>query len=188
MKAPLSLHQKERIVQLLTESFDTNGSTNFVVKQDKKRKKRIENLIRYSIFMGEKHGKIYLSEDELACAIVIYPEKTPINLRQLIWSFRLISGSIGFFRIPKVLRREKAIKSLHPKTSFCHLWYLGVDPELQGKGLGSNLLQFIVAEHAAQNQSIVLETSNTRNFAFYERNGFQETTTITDTGYILKMF
>jgi hypothetical protein len=50
------------------------------------------------------------------------------------------------------------------------------------------LLQIIVAEHEQQNQAVVLETSNPRNFAFYEPNGFHEITTITDTGYTLMMF
>ena len=39
---------KERIVEILTNSFQDNKSVNYILKQDQKRVQRIRNLMAYS--------------------------------------------------------------------------------------------------------------------------------------------
>lgn len=54
-------------------------------------------------------------------------------------------------------------------------WYLmivGVDPELQGRGLGTALVKEGMARADQANCPRYLETSEERNLAFYERHGF----------------
>jgi ribosomal protein S18 acetylase RimI-like enzyme len=54
-------------------------------------------------------------------------------------------------------------------------WYLlivGVDPALQGKGLGSALVKEGLARADDTRCPCYLETSEERNLAFYERLGF----------------
>ena len=54
-------------------------------------------------------------------------------------------------------------------------WYLlivGVDPELQGRGLGRALVKEGLARADEGNHPCYLETSEERNLVFYERQGF----------------
>jgi GNAT superfamily N-acetyltransferase len=54
-------------------------------------------------------------------------------------------------------------------------WYLfmvGVDPDHQGKGIGSAVLRPIFARADAEGMPCALETMNGRNVPFYERQGF----------------
>lgn len=182
-------HQnKQQIIEILTKSFRDNKSTNFVIKQDHKREARLKKLIEYSIFNGERFGQVYLSEDRNSCAIIIDTERKKITFRSLMWDLRLLFMCIGLKNIKKVLKREALIKASYPKEEFIHLWYVGVTPTEQGKGLGTNLIKEIIASARSMNKPVYLETSTERNFEFYKKLGFEEITTIDQLGYSLKLF
>ncbi|PHR47060.1 MAG: GNAT family N-acetyltransferase [Fluviicola sp.] len=179
---------KNDIINILTDSFQNNKSTNFVVQQDSKRAKRFRSLIEYSIFHGEKFGEVFLSEDKTSCYIILDTEKKKLTWSSLIWDLRLVLKCIGIARVIKVMKREALIKSHHPKKDFIHLWYIGVSPAKQGEGKGTKLMQKIIDKAQSQNKKIFLETSTQRNFKFYESFGFTEVVTLDQLGYSLKMF
>jgi len=180
--------KKERIIEILSESFRDNKSTNFVIKQDHKREFRLRRLIEYSIFYGENFGEVFLTEDNNACYIILDTERKRTTLKSIIWDLKLIFQCIGLKNVRKVLKRESLIKSNHPKNDFIHLWYIGVHSSDQGKGLGTKQMKKIIDQARSQNKSIYLETSTERNFKFYKNLGFHEEVTIDQLGYSLKMF
>lgn len=184
----MKIEDKKQVLNILTKSFNDNFSTNFVIKQDQKKSKRLSVLIEYSIFYGERFGEVFLSEDKSACYIIIEPSKKKISLQTLIWDIRLVFQCIGLKKLKKVLKREALLKKEHPKEGFIHLWYIGVEPEMQGKGKGSELMGQIIAKAHNDKKRIYLETSTERNFTFYESFGFKEKLTINDLDYPLKMF
>lgn len=53
----------------------------------------------------------------------------------------------------------------------CH--FIGIHPSFQGKGLGSQLLNFTFSQNQLGAKSLYLETSQPQNVAFYKKNGFQ---------------
>jgi ribosomal protein S18 acetylase RimI-like enzyme len=180
--------QEEHMIEILTTAFQENKSVNFIVKQDKKREKRLRLLIEYSIFYGKSFGELRLNEDKTACAIIVDSEKKKTTFRSIIWDLRLIFGCVGITNVSKILRREKAIQAQLPKEAFLHLWYIGVDPSTQGTGAGSKLLQEIIAAAKSQNKVLQLETSTPRNFPFYQKHGFSELARITDFGYEMRVY
>jgi ribosomal protein S18 acetylase RimI-like enzyme len=175
------------VSEILFESFFDNKSVNFVVKQDHKKDKRLKTLIEYSIFMGENFGKIYLSDDKKACAIVLDPAKKKTTLKGILWDIKLAFGVIGISNVGKVMARESVLKKYHPKTPFMHLWYIGVKNEEHSKGLGSKLLQQIINDNP--DKDIYLETSTERNFPFYKKHGFELVDDlVNELGYHLHMY
>lgn len=188
MQYSLTPEQKEKIITILTHSFDQNKSTNFVVKQDNKRGKRLRFLIEYSLFNAEKSGFVLLNDTEDTCCLILDSEKKKPFFQALIWDVKLVVKCIGIGRVFKVLKREGAIKKQHPSKPFYHLWYIGVNPELQGHGLGSKMLQKAIQQAKSNNKAIYLETSNPRNFRFYEKHGFEHYFTLKELGYELRFF
>lgn len=180
--------KKEQIIKILSESFHDNKSTNFVIKQVKKKDFRLRKLIEYSIFYGESFGEVYLSEDNHSCYIILDTEKKKTTLKSVFWDLRLIFQCIGLTNIKKVLKRESLIKSNHPKENFIHLWYIGVIPTEQGLGKGTRLMKMIIDDARSQNKKIYLETSTERNFKFYEDLGFKEEVRGNQLGYSLNFF
>lgn len=184
----MNQQNKERIIEILSDSFKDNKSTNFVLKQDKKTPKRLRNLIEYSLFYGENFGEVLLSEDRNSCTIILDTEKKKTTIKSTLWDLKLIFKCIGLGRVGSVLKRESLIKSHHPKEDFIHLWYIGVDPDQQGNGIGSKQLKEIIEMARSKGKAIYLETSTERNFPFYEKFGFEHVATIDQLGYSLRMY
>jgi ribosomal protein S18 acetylase RimI-like enzyme len=54
-----------------------------------------------------------------------------------------------------------------------YLWALGVEPRCQGQGIGSRLLQPVLAQADQDGTICYLETETESNVGFYERRGFR---------------
>ena len=63
----------------------------------------------------------------------------------------------------------------HPAEPHWYLPLIGTDPALQGRGLGSALLEHALALCDAQGVPTYLEATSPRNAALYERHGFEVT-------------
>lgn len=163
---------KEIVVTILAESFDSNKSVNYVANQSKNRLKNIRVLMEYSFDTCLDYGEIFLSEDKSACALILYPENKKTTYKSIYNDLRLAISCIGVTRIFKVLEREGKIKSNHPKTSMAYLWFMGVTPAKQGTGIGGKLLTEVITYCDSLKKPIFLETSTLKNLPWYSKYGF----------------
>ena len=164
---------KSLVIDILTKSFDTNQSVNYIAKQDGKRLKRISALMDYSFEVCYMFGDVFLSDDRKACALILYPDKKKTTLKSILLDIKLIFSCIGVENIKKALVRESKIKQLQPKTTMYYLWFIGVDPEHQNEGIGSVLLDEIINDSKNKQRPIYLETSTLKNLPWYKKYGFQ---------------
>ena len=164
---------KNLVIDILSKSFDTNQSVNYIAKQDGKRLKRISALMDYSFEVCYMFGDVFLSDDRKACALVLYPDKKKTTLKSILLDIKLIFSCIGIENIKKALARESKIKQLQPKELMYYLWFIGVDPEYQNEGIGSILLNEIIKDSKHKKRPIYLETSTLKNLPWYKKYGFQ---------------
>jgi ribosomal protein S18 acetylase RimI-like enzyme len=75
--------------------------------------------------------------------------------------------------LPRALRTQLQVESLHPRTPHWYLGYLGTRAAHQGKGVGSAVLREVLEPASAAGVPAYLESSNERNLSLYERNGFR---------------
>ncbi|WP_207428901.1 N-acetyltransferase [Pedobacter sp. SYSU D00535] len=167
-----SSHDKGLVIDILTKSFDTNQSVNYIVKQDKHREKRVEALMDYSFEVCYSFGEVFLSENKKACALILYPDKKKTNLKSILLDIKLILHSVGISNVQKALSRESKIKKLQPKEPMYYIWFIGVDPEYQNSGIGSSLLQEVIADSSQKKRPLYLETSTLKNIPWYKKFGF----------------
>ncbi len=163
---------KSLVIDILTKSFDTNQSVNYIVKQDKHRRKRVSALMDYSFEVCYLFGDVFLSDDKKACALVTYPDKKKTTLKSILLDVKLILSCVGLKNIKKTIARESAINKIQPKEPKYYLWFIGVDPEYQSEGIGSVLLNEIVEDSEHKKRTIYLETSTLKNLPWYEKFGF----------------
>ncbi len=166
-------NDKNLVVDILTKSFDTNQSVNYIVKQDQKRIKRVNALMDYSFQVCYLFGNVFLSEDKKACALVLYPDKKKTTLKSILLDVKLILNCIGIENIKKALARESKIKQKQPKDQMYYLWFIGVEPKYQNEGIGSDLLDDIIRDSDHKERPIYLETSTLKNLPWYKKFGFQ---------------
>ena len=164
---------KDLVVDILSKSFDDNKSVNYIVKQDGKRKQRLRSLMEYSFDVCHAFGDVFLSEDRRGCALILLPDKKKMTLKSILWDVKLITNCIGIADISKAMGRESKIKKLQPKAKMYYLWFIGVDPSEQSKGIGGNLLEGVIKKAELLNRPVCLETSTVKNIPWYEKFGFK---------------
>ncbi len=163
---------KDFVVNILANSFAENKSVNYIIKQDRYKHRRIEELMKYSFRLCSKFGKTYVSSNKQACALVIFPDKKKTTIKSILWDIQFILKAIGIGNIRKALQRESKIKKCHPAIPFTYLWFIGTEPSEQGNGVGTALIKQIISDSDNLNRPICLETSTIENIPWYKKFGF----------------
>lgn len=123
------------------------------------------------------HGHVYTTADRGACAIWSPPghwkipfttvlRHSPTFLRLYRWRF--------LPNLQVLTDMEKA----HPTEPHYYLEIIGTDPQHQGKGYGTALMQPMIERADTEGVGMYLESSKESNVAFYGRFGFQVTRTL----------
>lgn len=162
---------KAVVVDILTQAFDDNKSFNTVLKQDHKKKIRLQKIFEYQFDICSKYGRVFLSDDKKACALILFPDIRKSTLAEILLEIKLLF-TLGIKTVKKGFAREAKIKKAHSTTNIYYLLFIGVYPDLQGKGLGSHLLREIINDSQQVNRPIYLETYLDKNIALYKKFGF----------------
>lgn len=73
----------------------------------------------------------------------------------------------------RFVRVDREMHKRHPRYPHWYLWFVGVEPERQGQGLGSRLLQSLSETAEADNVPCYLEADLASNVKLYERHGYR---------------
>jgi GNAT superfamily N-acetyltransferase len=65
------------------------------------------------------------------------------------------------------------LESNHPTEPHHYLWFLGVEPAAQGRGIGSGLLSWMLDRGDREGTPAYLEATSPANRRLYERHGFE---------------
>ena len=165
-----------RISLALARAFEDDPVMSWIFRDDDSRVERLENAFSFWL------RRIWLPEDEcyaherlFGAALWMPPGRWHLSgLAQL----RLLPGMIArtrgsFFRMMGVLQM---MEKKHPASpGHYYLAVLGVEPEHQGRGFGSSLMQPVLERCDRDGIPAYLESSKRRNVVLYERHGFRVT-------------
>lgn len=164
---------KIMVVDILMNSFFDNSSVNYIIRQNEKKSLRLKYLMDYSFDLCYFFGEIYLSEDRQACALILFPEKKKNRLKSVLLDIKFIMRSLDLAHLKKAIVRDSKIKKLQPKGLQYYLWFIGVQPMEQGKGIGSRLLTQVIKKGSESGRPVLLETSRIDNVEWYKKFGFE---------------
>jgi ribosomal protein S18 acetylase RimI-like enzyme len=85
---------------------------------------------------------------------------------------KVLAESVSPLKHADVFAVLDQMAAAHPTYPHWYLPWLGVDPALQGRGIGSRLMEHGLREVDASHLPAYLESPNPRNVGFYERHGF----------------
>jgi GNAT superfamily N-acetyltransferase len=172
----LHVNALEHAVVTLERAFFNDPMFAWIFPDAAKRSRALSVLNRVPLRFGLRHGHVMQSNDVKAVALWLPPG------RSITWSGVL---SCGILRVPfrtglrpfaKFAAANEVMGKFHKQYVPEPHWYLmivGVDPDLQGRGLGSALINEGLARADQARCPCYLETSDERNVAFYERFGFK---------------
>ncbi|MBA3276744.1 MAG: GNAT family N-acetyltransferase [Chloroflexia bacterium] len=123
-------------------------------------------------------GNVWIARDNghiVGTAIWYAPGDFPMTaLRQLrIAPAMLPMLRFGRSMVTRLGQMEENAKAAFPNDPCWYLAALGVDPERQGQGTGSRLMEAALAEIDTNREAAYLETGEEINVCFYERFGFE---------------
>lgn len=135
--------------------------------------RRGERSIQIDLDFARRYDLIFTTDDRQAAAVWYPPTARPTLWQSLVMTWRLAGVIPLTRRLPGQLLFWERIEHLRPQTPHYYLRLLAVAPALQGRGIGSALLQPILARCDRDRVPAYLETDTAANVRFYERHGFR---------------
>jgi ribosomal protein S18 acetylase RimI-like enzyme len=165
----------DRAVVTLERAFANDPMFVWMFPDPSRRSRALRHLNRVPLRYALRSGRVTAANDGGAVAIWIPPGHT-MTFGGMLRS-GMIGSALGMGLRPFVqfMRANEAMAKVHHQHVPEPHWYLlivGVDPELQGRGLGSALVKEGLKLADEAGCPCYLETSDERNLAFYQRLGF----------------
>jgi ribosomal protein S18 acetylase RimI-like enzyme len=161
------------LADMLVRAFADDPVANFMFAGDRRRRRGLHSFFKSQMLRQYlPHRNVYTTERLDGVAIWGPPDRHRQGLREL---FQLLPTApfLVSSRMVKALRLLFEIDSLHPKEPHWYLATLGTEPECQGQGIGSTLLQSVLARADEDGVPAYLESSKQRNVPLYARFGFE---------------
>jgi ribosomal protein S18 acetylase RimI-like enzyme len=151
--------------------------TPYVFSSETDRRKKLRAVFRVELRWALRRGVVEVIGEGKAVAIWLPPGGMKGASIAMLGSGALLAPlRLGLGATWRGALLLKTIQELHSRSVSGDHWYLlglGVDPEHQGSGWGSQLVRHGLARAQSGNLPCYLETTNQRNIAFYQRHGFK---------------
>jgi GNAT superfamily N-acetyltransferase len=128
------------------------------------------------------YGHTYTVDDRVGAALWAPPATWRGTVGDGLRVARPMLGLCGLAGSRRGIGVLRATEKAHPKGDHWYLAVLGTDPDHQGRGIGSALLQPVLERCDLDGTGAYLESSKPENVPFYERHGFRTTDVITPGG------
>lgn len=163
-----------RIALALARAFEDDPVMGWVFRRDEIRPERLERgFTLYLRRIWLRHQECYATERLFGAALWLPPGQWHLGAAEQL---TLLPAMVSASRrdLPRLVRVLRLIESTHPKApEHYYLAVLGVEPELQGRGFGSALMQPVLEHCDRERIPAYLESSKRRNCVLYERHAFR---------------
>ena len=168
---------RESAARVLAHAFRDNPLNVAVIESSDPARRLLSNLhgMRASLAATERGGEAFVAllEGHVAGALLAippgaYPLSAPGWLRQV----RCVLGQ-GWHVATRWGEVFDALRARHPVEPHWYLGTLGVDPALQGRGVGAALLRAWLDRVDRSRAPAYLETDRASCESFYARAGFE---------------
>ena len=171
----------DRVARLLARAFADDPVMRWGFRDDGRRHRALRAYMRYVVgAQAAPHDAIFAARDFSATAVWMPPASLDA-LKLPFWRALLVFPRMvriaGWSRLTRTMALGEAMDKHHPPAPpHWYLFFLGVEPALQGQGLGSAMLEATLKQVDAARLPAHLDNSNPKNTRLYERHGFRVVT------------
>lgn len=165
-----------KVATTLARAFATDPVVDYFVRADSQRERALATWFDFAVKrFGLPGGETWMSADARAAALWLPPPQTALrmSLVEEVQALPVFLSVVGLSRIARMQRLRTVFDANHPKPPHWYLFFLAVDPDAQGQGLGSAILKATLAPIDATGADAYLEASSEKNVPLYLRHGFE---------------
>ena len=162
------------IARALARAFHDDPVLTWMFPNPRRRLAQSRRFFAMRLRLLLEQEETYTTDDRAGGALWAVPDQWRVPAVQMAKDLVRIGPALGP-RLLRSLRGLTLIESRHPSMPHYYLAVLGTDPTRQGTGVGSALLEPVLAMCDEDEIPAYLESSKERNVAFYARHGFRVT-------------
>lgn len=175
---PLPRSQIRDAGRVLARAFHDDPYWSWVLPRESKRSQVLPWFMEVWTRYCHKHGEAHTTSDKVeGAALWTPPGKYPLsNVGVMLAGMISLPFKFGWPGFARMMTSLNYVEQFHKRDVPPRHWYLstlGIDPPRQGKGIGSALIQPVLARADAEALTCYLETEKARNVPFYQRHGFE---------------
>ena len=176
--AQLTAPQIHQASDVLARAFADDPGTSYLLPDPERRARLLGTLFSSVLLVSATYCRIYITSGPLSGVAIWAPPEHPIPPVSIRNRMRVVGlmTRLGWSGFRRVWRQNSYTNRLHMQAvqgPHWHLMLLGVEPDCQGCGLGSALLEQGLAEAESGGFACYLETATMANVQFYQRHGFK---------------
>ncbi len=174
---PLAAHEYTSARTALGRAFFDYELMVYALAEPAPRAAAVEMLYGAILSDCYRYGQVHTT-DKVAGAACWLPPGVPVPglWRQVRAGLVVLPWKFGRRGMQRLLAYDEIARALHHEFAPKPHWYLaalGVSPEFQGQGVGSDLIRPILEQADREQMPCYLDTHRERNVQLYERHGFQ---------------
>lgn len=163
---------------VLTRAFQGEALFRSLIHDEAERHNVLRHFFEFRIRFGYFFGEVYTTSPKLeGVAAWIRSENTRMTRFRILRSGGLaLFMRIGRENIDKLRALGDYVDDMHKRCAPFRHWYLGpigVDPELQGRGWATVLMNPMLDRIEREGLPCFLETQSEKNVGLYEHFGFK---------------
>ena len=166
---PASEREQQAVIDVITLAFSSDPMARWAYPNPATYLAVMPQTVMAFGGNGFAHGTVHLADGGAAAAMWLPPDVHPDAERLAALSEQHTPRE----RLADMMQVFEQMDGYHPAEPCWYLPLIGVDPACQGRGHGSALLRYALANCDRDRASAYLESSNPRNIPLYERHGFQ---------------
>jgi GNAT superfamily N-acetyltransferase len=159
------------IACVIARAFDDDPFINFIVKQDKQRRQRIERWASAAAAASVALGETYMTEGGDGVALWTPPGRP--HTASAFTRLRRLLPMTGLAGAMTVLSALEVLEEKIPREPHFYLRIIGVEPERQRRGIGGRLMQPVLERCDRDRIPAYLFSTKQENVPLYQRNGFR---------------
>ena len=179
--APRAAHAGDiaQLAGVLARAFADDPMVRWFALQDARREERARRLFEWYLRDAVPHGITMTTPSRDGVAIWCPPDRWCMPLWRQAILLPTILRITGAANAPSRIAGVDLLARKHPRRPHYYLAVVGVEPELQGQGIGSTLLRPVLDLCDRTGAPAYLENTKEANLPLYERLGFRVTEEIT---------